>query len=281
MGQYISLTKNGLSWKVVHSTNHWVWRDLANGEWEPETFELFDRFLTKEVSYIDIGAWIGPTVLYATQLAKETYAFEPDPSAYEELLANLNANPSLTNIKTYKALVGPTTGSVSMGNRKRVGDSTSSVLFSQSDTNWEAESIQLETFVAKEGLHSPLFVKIDIEGGEYTLLPALERFFEKYEPVVYLSVHPHVLNRALADRLGREGLTAKFRRRVQLFLAHKRVLESLRCFAFLYDSVGNRVNTKIWLLKVFIQGASLEERAILATNRQWGKADQDREKVAA
>src|ERR1700687_4776653 len=35
--------------------------------------------------YIDVGAWIGPTLLYGCQLAKMAYGLEPDPIAFAEL----------------------------------------------------------------------------------------------------------------------------------------------------------------------------------------------------
>ncbi|MEY8839315.1 FkbM family methyltransferase, partial [Cribrihabitans sp. XS_ASV171] len=40
------------------------WRKAAAGGWEPETFGVLERHLSAERDYLDIGAWIGPTVMY-------------------------------------------------------------------------------------------------------------------------------------------------------------------------------------------------------------------------
>ena len=59
-----------------------------NKSWERNTHKIFDKFLDSNHSYIDIGAWIGPTVLYGAQIAKKVYAIEPDPIAFKELEKN-------------------------------------------------------------------------------------------------------------------------------------------------------------------------------------------------
>lgn len=43
-----------------------------NKSWERNTQKIFDKFLDSNHSYIDIGAWIGPTVLYGAQIAKKS-----------------------------------------------------------------------------------------------------------------------------------------------------------------------------------------------------------------
>lgn len=39
------------------------WRKATAGGWEPETFAVLDQHLSPDRDYVDIGAWIGPTVL--------------------------------------------------------------------------------------------------------------------------------------------------------------------------------------------------------------------------
>ena len=46
-------------------------------------------------TYVDIGAWIGPTVLYGGQIAARCITAEPDPTAREALEANLDLNSSV------------------------------------------------------------------------------------------------------------------------------------------------------------------------------------------
>lgn len=68
------------------------WTLLQNGRWEPETFVILRRFLNHRSVYYDIGAWIGPTVLYASKISGTVCAFEPDPVAYSHFLQNVTNN---------------------------------------------------------------------------------------------------------------------------------------------------------------------------------------------
>lgn len=53
------ITKNQCSW-WVHSRNPAFWDRGEQGTWEPLTCSIFDRFLDREHSCLDISAWIGP-----------------------------------------------------------------------------------------------------------------------------------------------------------------------------------------------------------------------------
>ena len=71
------------------------WNRVTAGGWEAQTFRVLRRFLRPEADAIDIGAWIGPTALYAAHFAQRVHAVEPDAAAHAELAANLAANPEL------------------------------------------------------------------------------------------------------------------------------------------------------------------------------------------
>jgi hypothetical protein len=63
------------------------WEHITDGTWEMLTLRLIaDVLLARPDSvYVDVGAWIGPTVLVGAQFARRTLAFEPDPRAFSEL----------------------------------------------------------------------------------------------------------------------------------------------------------------------------------------------------
>src|SRR5262245_62069367 len=73
---------------VVAGQRQGYWDRVAAGDWEPQTLRAIRRFLVPGTDCIDIGAWIGPTVLYEACIAGRVHAFEPDPVAYAELAAN-------------------------------------------------------------------------------------------------------------------------------------------------------------------------------------------------
>ena len=263
------INKNGLSFKVVQSKYQDFWEEVNDGQWEPQTFKVFDRFISKDVTYIDVGAWIGPTLLYASQLAKQAYAFEPDPLAYKEMLSNVKLNADIYNIKTYEALIGIEAGEARLGSREEGGDSTSSILFSDMKTSWLVKSINLRDFVEKEGLQSPLFIKVDVEGGEYSLIPTLASFFKDYQPIVlYLSLHPEFL--AMSTSSSNTPI-AKLKRTIKLITAHLRLAQSLKSFKFIYDIYGNRTSVWTGFFKALNSENLIAENAIIATNQLWEK----------
>ena len=72
--------------------NRKFWRKVDAGQWEPETFTVLARCLRADSVYVDVGGWVGPTVLFAAAQGASVYCVEPDPVAYERLLANLRIN---------------------------------------------------------------------------------------------------------------------------------------------------------------------------------------------
>ena len=168
----MEVNKNGISFKVVVSHNYYFWKELESGKWEPYTFDIFDRFITNDCTYIDIGAWIGPTALYGSNLAKAAYAFEPDPLAYKELQLNFQVNEkskSVKRIEIFNKAVASKTGKIKIGNLGSGGNSASSILFSDSNVSWKVDSVKLDEFLESKKIQGKLFIKMDIEGGNMNL----------------------------------------------------------------------------------------------------------------
>jgi len=185
-----TITIHGRSFTVRDDPEDREFWDLVTpGKWEPQTFRVFDRFLDAEHSYIDVGAWIGPTVLYGAQLAKRCYALEPDPLAFGKLLQNLALNPGLA-VSVAQTCLERYSGTVRLGNRSRLGDSVSSRLFANADVTWESSSVTIEDYVRQFDIRDCSFIKMDIEGGEFELIPAMTTWLRENRPTLYLSVHP-------------------------------------------------------------------------------------------
>ena len=96
--------KNGHNFMVM-PTHPEFWQLFNANCWEVPTFSILDTFLNEESNYLDIGAWIGPTVLYASKIAKQCYAIEPDPYASFLLQANLSLN-HCDNVKVFFNAIG-------------------------------------------------------------------------------------------------------------------------------------------------------------------------------
>ena len=176
----------------VADTNRYTsfWDRVGRDEWEPETFKIFDRFLKPDTSFIDIGAWIGVTALYGATKAKACYAFEPDRIAFQELITNINLNPSL-QIFPFMSCVAEKTGFTELFTKTSFGDSQSSLVGSHEDKKIITHSINIFDFFSGSVLNDINFIKMDIEGGESLVLPGLMQYFTLYKPTVYLSLHPY------------------------------------------------------------------------------------------
>ena len=61
------IKKNQIFFTVDCSRNYEFWKKVQDENWEPKTFEILNKFLDKNHSYVEIGAWIGPTALYGAQ----------------------------------------------------------------------------------------------------------------------------------------------------------------------------------------------------------------------
>ena len=71
------------------------WERVAGGRWEPGTLAAIDRLVDRRTTFLDLGAWVGPTTLYAAAVARRVIAVEADPAALDQLQRNLAVNPDL------------------------------------------------------------------------------------------------------------------------------------------------------------------------------------------
>lgn len=280
----LQITVEGNLLQVRRSENAAFWSSYDRGIWEPETFSVFKRFIDKQHSYIDIGAWIGPTLLLGCQLAKRTYGIEPDPVAYAELADNISYNRPLTNnVELFNMCITPVSGKVSFGSRGAGGDSMSSLLFSGEKTSWVVDGINFQEWIEQNELNDCSFIKMDIEGGEYNVLPTMRTYLRKHRPTLYLSLHPHVLG-----DLGVLDVKAKLKRSV-LRLEHTiRVLNIVRFYNYCYNpripelggsSLRSRLHyflaEQSWrpvvLLLTCLYGIFGRVSALVLTDQEWHK----------
>ncbi len=226
------ITVNNKSFFVDPTGYEYFWPSVNDGTWEPDTYRIFDEYIDDETLAIDIGAWIGPTALYAAQLAKKCIAFEPDPVAFPRLYENHKLNASATwskRLSVYDKAVDARKGKISFGSQQEGGDSMSSVLFADFPTRWEVDTITLEEVIADNAdPDQKIFLKIDIEGGEYTLVPQIKEFLADPRVVAHISLHPNFLRRSLKKSVGKFfGIPRLIQTRVRFVRTYKKLLAAL------------------------------------------------------
>jgi hypothetical protein len=69
---------------------------IAQGKfWDPHIKPIYDKHINKNSVCLDVGAHCGFHSIYLSKLAKEIYAFEPQPVIYRQLCGNLFLNNCL------------------------------------------------------------------------------------------------------------------------------------------------------------------------------------------
>lgn len=187
--------------------------------WEPETFHILDNYKNhKEGLYIDIGSWIGPTVLYGANIYKKIIAIEPDPVALEKLKKNISAN-MFNNIILIEKGLSKDNGTTKFGGNGSLGNSESTLLISNKDdylsysgrhTEFhthdrivEIETITIENLIEQQNINPEhiSLIKMDIEGGEKIVIPSLVNFLNKYKPAFYISLHWCFLRKSEVEKI--------------------------------------------------------------------------------
>ena len=162
---------------------------------------MLRKHLRADADYLDIGAWIGPTVLYAARHARKVWCFEPDPRAFRHLAWNIELN-DLRNVSALPVALSSETGIARMASfGGETGDSMTSLLNTGGD-GFSAVTLAWDTFAAQTDLSNVSLVKMDIEGAEFAVLPALVPWLKEARPALYLSTHaPFLDETARADAL--------------------------------------------------------------------------------
>ncbi len=187
------------------TSNDDFWDRFESKTWEPHTVPILETFLTRDTAYLDVGAWIGPTVLAGAALSRHCYAFEPDPTAFRALSKHVALNSHVAERCTlYQQCIAIRSGKVSLGNRSvsQGGDSMSSLLVTDGPGSWEVDATTLGEVIAREQIHDCGFIKMDIEGGEIEVLPNIANLLRVLKPTLYLSLHPEYFPNPQSDMQG-------------------------------------------------------------------------------
>ena len=171
--------------KILNKTykveDHWFWKQYNNTGWEPQTLEVYRKCLTENISYIDIGTWLGVTIFYAKEIGcKDIYGVEANPLSYQLTKKNCelnNISVDLSNLaitnKNEIVSFGSTNSNETSSNSSLKGD------------RFQIQGITLTEYL-KDKPKEDVFVKIDIEGAEELIIEELEQI----NGYIWLSIHP-------------------------------------------------------------------------------------------
>lgn len=171
----------------------WAFWAKQYASWEEDTFRVFRRFAPGKV-VLDIGAWIGPTCLWMANIASRVVALEPTRAAFSHLQANFAMNPSLAN---KLVLLNVALAAKDFTGRMTNNGDSMDHLQRRLNENINVRVISVETLLQEHPeLESTGFIKLDTEGYEKVLVPALRSFVMAKKPVMYVSLHPMYISHA-------------------------------------------------------------------------------------
>jgi FkbM family methyltransferase len=164
---------------------------------EEGTIRYFDLILPRCDKMIDFGAYIGFTALHAASCGVAVYAFEPNPAAHDLLVRNVAANLALApQIHLFRHGIGPHDEQATLY-VKAYADSGASLhrtIERGSVVNGvPSATIHLRDAAAvlrEVGVDRRTLLKIDIEGAEYQVLPAIAPLLAEAKPWLHVSFHP-------------------------------------------------------------------------------------------
>jgi FkbM family methyltransferase len=173
-----------------HRDNFWT-AHFPN--WEPETFQIFNKYVKSDTFVLDIGSWIGPTVLYNSLLGANIIAVEADFGSSATLKNNIGLN-SFKNIKIVEKAIYKNNEGVYFGENLFRDDglnaSTSQIVSQDSKKEkYLTESITFSELVKDIDPKNISLIKLDIEGGEEHILEEILNYCLEYSVPAYISFH--------------------------------------------------------------------------------------------
>jgi FkbM family methyltransferase len=164
---------------------------------ETGTLRFFDATLPQCDRMVDFGAYVGFTALYAATFGVDVFAFEPSPGNFALLSENVAVNPDLmASMRLFQHGVGNSDDSVTLYAKGRA-DSGSSI-FRDVERHRLLRGVPDATILLRDadtvlreiGLDGRTLLKIDIEGAEYLVLPAIASLLAVRKPWLHISFHP-------------------------------------------------------------------------------------------
>lgn len=168
------------------------WRKVARDEWERSTFTFLERCLSADSVCLDVGAWIGPTALFAAQRCRAVYCIEPDPVAFERLLANIRLN-EVGNVLPFHGALSSRNAGVQIANERGFGNSMTRVRAAPAGGGVTVLGMDLSSFIDWWGIDRIDLLKMDIEGAEFDLVPSIIDLLPRFKPAIHLSLHAPLL----------------------------------------------------------------------------------------
>jgi FkbM family methyltransferase len=159
---------------------------LMNGMWEAQETAFLNNNLKPGDVFVDVGAHVGYYTLLAAKLVGETgkvIAVEPNPPTIVRLEKDIALNP-FKNILVQKVACTDkeTTLKFFQASLENTGNSSMSQSNAKDSTEITVQGVPLDKIVQDLGIQRVDMVKIDVEGGEMSVLGGMTNIIATYHP---------------------------------------------------------------------------------------------------
>jgi len=167
------------------------WGHFNGGTWEPETFSFYKKYVQPNKDVIDIGGWIGPTMIIAYSFnPRNICVVEADPANYQILKHNCFANYMQDKVSLHNLCISDRSGDiVGFGYTDKSNSDTSTC--SMNGDRVRVLTTGIVDFLKTKDLYNTSIIKIDVEGAESLLSGGLNYISEAGVDInILLSFHP-------------------------------------------------------------------------------------------
>jgi len=189
-------------WWITGSSNHGCWL----GSYEYAKQRLFARMIRTGDVVFDIGANVGfYTLLAAARVMPrgKVVAFEPLGQNARFIHRHLRIN-NIDRVQVIEAAVGETNGTVRF---KRHASSAMGRV--SEDGSLVVEQVSLDELCDARTIPDPTLIKIDVEGGELSVLRGAARMLQRARPSIFLATHGAQIHRDCCDFLRSGGYSLR------------------------------------------------------------------------
>ena len=181
-----SVSANGMMFLIDPFNSHFWGMLFSSGSWEPETFDFYKKYTRPDKEIIDIGGWIGPTMLIAYSLnPKKIHMVEADPANFQILKSNCLRNNMQDKVELLHACLTNKTGDIiEFGSTP---DRCTSTKHINTPGGIKVLSLDIMEYLKSKDLENVCIIKIDTEGAEAMFAKGLE-YISKFPGIAAVNI---------------------------------------------------------------------------------------------
>jgi len=188
--KYLRIYKNDELFLIENNLNNpnlSFWKDLYS-YWDNAKFEVFDKYLSKDKVFIDIGGRLAATSMYGSRKSKHIYSIEAYNSVLNDMENNMKVNCDNNYTIINKAIYNIDNKMVYFNKNLRQIYLEDVVI---SKEYYMVETITLETIIKNYEIDvaNISLIKVDIKGGEEYILNDLFDIYIKFGVPLCINFH--------------------------------------------------------------------------------------------